>query len=549
MNSNLRNKRRDNNRSWSSSSKAVNDDNKNISNQGKTPLPVPAATPPPTPPPPPQPKKLPSLNLPRATPSINVDEEEVNKFHMSTLLGIQAHLGEFAKEGLRTMVFGMRVLTEEECGAWLKRYNNAASSITARSVLLTKVAQDIEQNLHIVGATAIEDKLQDGVPDTIANLAKADIKLWVCTGDKRETAIEIGYSTRVLTPNMHITQIVESPNAVKYNVAKEFLHLIKQGKLPQYQKAALLDSDGGSDDGSQGGNKCSLCCASMVKLIQGCIAAIVALFSKCCFCFGKKEEDGETSDDDNNTVDISKTMGAINTVERRTHVRKLAEEIIQEYRFVHSSNSLNNNAYNSSYDDEDDAGDDLPPAVFNRASTARQLLDIDETNAELYESVKRRISETNMQYGTPQEEEASLVSIVADEVDHFDNAKRSVFEKLFAADKEVRHGRLNKHLNKDTMMELRRRMFHEQQKSDDEMSKNSELATSFAPRGLVVEGAALTHLLGDPILEEMLFSVADTCSAVIACRVSPKQKSLLVNLAKTYVFPEPVTLAIGDGAK
>ena len=83
---------------------------------------------------------------------------------MSTLLGIQAHLGEFAKEGLRTMVFGMRVLTEEECGAWLKRYNNAASSITARSVLLTKAAQDIEQNLHIVGATAIEDKLQDGVP-------------------------------------------------------------------------------------------------------------------------------------------------------------------------------------------------------------------------------------------------------------------------------------------------------------------------------------------------------------------------------------------------
>jgi P-type E1-E2 ATPase len=48
------------------------------------------------------------------------------------------------------------------------------------------------QNLTLLGATAIEDKLQEGVPETIANLAKADIKIWVLTGDKQETAINIG---------------------------------------------------------------------------------------------------------------------------------------------------------------------------------------------------------------------------------------------------------------------------------------------------------------------------------------------------------------------
>ena len=61
---------------------------------------------------------------------------------------------------------------------------------------MTAVAVDIERDLHIVGATALEDKLQAGVPETIANLKKAGIKLWVLTGDKRETAIEIGYSTK-----------------------------------------------------------------------------------------------------------------------------------------------------------------------------------------------------------------------------------------------------------------------------------------------------------------------------------------------------------------
>ena len=60
----------------------------------------------------------------------------------------------------------------------------------------------MERNLFLLGATAIEDRLQDGVPETIRALAQAGIKIWVCTGDKQETAINIGYSCRLLTANM-----------------------------------------------------------------------------------------------------------------------------------------------------------------------------------------------------------------------------------------------------------------------------------------------------------------------------------------------------------
>lgn len=56
----------------------------------------------------------------------------------------------------------------------------------------------IEKNLELIGATAIEDKLQDQVPETIAALLKADINIWVLTGDKQETAINIGYSSRLM---------------------------------------------------------------------------------------------------------------------------------------------------------------------------------------------------------------------------------------------------------------------------------------------------------------------------------------------------------------
>lgn len=71
-----------------------------------------------------------------------------------------------------------------------------------RQEQLDAIYEEIETDMTLVGATAIEDKLQDGVPDTIANLAAANIKIWVLTGDKQETAINIGYSCRLLTENM-----------------------------------------------------------------------------------------------------------------------------------------------------------------------------------------------------------------------------------------------------------------------------------------------------------------------------------------------------------
>ena len=58
------------------------------------------------------------------------------------------------------------------------------------------------QNLKLLGASAIEDKLQDGVPEAIATLSKADIKIWVLTGDKQETAVNIGFACNLITPRM-----------------------------------------------------------------------------------------------------------------------------------------------------------------------------------------------------------------------------------------------------------------------------------------------------------------------------------------------------------
>ena len=82
---------------------------------------------------------------------------------------------------------------------------SAELSLTNREGAIEQVATKIETDLTLLGATAIEDKLQDGVPETIANLILGGVKVWVLTGDKQETAINIGYSCQVIVILEQIT--------------------------------------------------------------------------------------------------------------------------------------------------------------------------------------------------------------------------------------------------------------------------------------------------------------------------------------------------------
>nr|CAB3496066.1 unnamed protein product [Digitaria exilis] len=118
----------------------------------------------------------------------------------------EKHLHSYSSLGLRTLVIGMRELSQEEFQEWQMAYEKASTALLGRGNLLRGVAANIERNLRLLGASGIEDKLQDGVPEAIEKLRQAGIKVWVLTGDKQETAISIGYSCKLLTGDM--TQIV-----------------------------------------------------------------------------------------------------------------------------------------------------------------------------------------------------------------------------------------------------------------------------------------------------------------------------------------------------
>lgn len=122
----------------------------------------------------------------------------------------QEHLNKFAGEGLRTLVLASCDLDEVFFNNWKQRHQEAAISLEERDEKLDALYEEIEKDLELVGVTAIEDKLQDGVPQTIANLILAGIKIWVLTGDKQETAVNIGYSCQLLTDELVDLFIVDA---------------------------------------------------------------------------------------------------------------------------------------------------------------------------------------------------------------------------------------------------------------------------------------------------------------------------------------------------
>ncbi|RKP10485.1 hypothetical protein THASP1DRAFT_12761 [Thamnocephalis sphaerospora] len=150
----------------------------------------------------------------------------------------------YSRDGLRVMLLGCKRIAQDDYDDWLRGYQAASTSMVGRDALLNACAEEIEQGLTLIGATAIEDKLQDEVPDVIASLRRAGIKVWVLTGDKLETAINIGYSCNLLTHEMQLWTVRGGSEASE--TVEEFIRIAKRvmtsnvAEDPEHREQALV---------------------------------------------------------------------------------------------------------------------------------------------------------------------------------------------------------------------------------------------------------------------------------------------------------------------
>uniref|UniRef100_K3X1T0 Guanylate cyclase domain-containing protein n=1 Tax=Globisporangium ultimum (strain ATCC 200006 / CBS 805.95 / DAOM BR144) TaxID=431595 RepID=K3X1T0_GLOUD len=105
-------------------------------------------------------------------------------------LGLHVHY--FAAMALRTLLLGFKTLSKNEYLIWKSEYDMARKSLSDREHLCLEVAKKIEKSTYLLGATGVEDLLQDGVKECIDQLSQAGVNIWMLTGDKDETAISVG---------------------------------------------------------------------------------------------------------------------------------------------------------------------------------------------------------------------------------------------------------------------------------------------------------------------------------------------------------------------
>lgn len=166
-----------------------------------------------------------------------------NQLKQGSLEIFKDRLDALAVEGYRTLVLARRKLSQEEFEKFSQQYEAALSSLGNRDEAISACQDSIEVDLEIIGATAIEDKLQEDVPETIKILREAGISVWMLTGDKVETAITIGLSCNLIYDGMQLFEIINTENI---GLKNQILGNLKEIKFKQTKSKIGLVVSGDS---------------------------------------------------------------------------------------------------------------------------------------------------------------------------------------------------------------------------------------------------------------------------------------------------------------
>ncbi|XP_054394580.2 phospholipid-transporting ATPase IK isoform X2 [Pongo abelii] len=160
----------------------------------------------------------------------------------ATEFATEEALAAFAQETLRTLCLAYREVAEDIYEDWQQRHQEASLLLQNRAQALQQVYNEMEQNLKLLGATAIEDRLQDGVPETIKCLKKSNIKIWVLTGDKQETAVNVGFACELLSENTLILEEKEISRILETYWGNSN-NLLTKKSLSQVKLALVINGD------------------------------------------------------------------------------------------------------------------------------------------------------------------------------------------------------------------------------------------------------------------------------------------------------------------
>ena len=165
----------------------------------------------------------------------------------SLMKSTEKHLNQFVDDGLRTLLVGKTTVSADFYAGWKKRFKAAEDSLENRDEKRMEVMEEIEKNLELMGVTAIEDKLQDGVGDALTKFRGADIKVWMLTGDKVDTAINIGFSCSLLDTGMVLLRACGEDGDMDVDHDKIPTDVAIMGKIQELLEKAKSETNNGKE--------------------------------------------------------------------------------------------------------------------------------------------------------------------------------------------------------------------------------------------------------------------------------------------------------------
>ena len=157
--------------------------------------------------------------------------EGINQYSKDNILEItKKHVDNFARRGLRTLCYSFKIIPEKEYNNWLTKYNEIKENMQIEKIEkeenLNSLIEEIENNSYLLGATGLEDQLQDNVEKDIKDFIQAGINFWMLTGDKMDTAESIGNSIKLFDSDTEVfkingsnkEEIIERMEEIKKNI-------------------------------------------------------------------------------------------------------------------------------------------------------------------------------------------------------------------------------------------------------------------------------------------------------------------------------------------
>ncbi|ORX56555.1 phospholipid-translocating P-type ATPase [Piromyces finnis] len=154
----------------------------------------------------------------------------------------------FGKMGYRVLMVAERIIDKDTYETFINMYRKAECSLGNRAKNIAKAMEYIEKDLILLGLTAVEDQLQENIPETIDYLLNAGIKMWLLTGDQQDTAINIGMSSCLLNNNSNLMILNDKTYRKCERTLEKYINKMKENDEWGYPMIRYKKKDSEEDD-------------------------------------------------------------------------------------------------------------------------------------------------------------------------------------------------------------------------------------------------------------------------------------------------------------